>query len=99
MEILFKSKQKIKYESQEEQLFINQKKSISVKKRKIKKKENKIFLSFITILIIIILLFLFFLFCLKKIIKFFVSKISNKIILYKNKIINSKINTLQYQNI
>ena len=100
MEILFKSKQKIKYESQEEQLFINQKKSISVKKRKIKKKENKIFSSFITILmIIIILLFLFFLFCLKKIIKFFVSKISNKIILYKNKIINSKINTLQYQNI
>ena len=100
MEILFKSKQKIKYESQEEQLFINQKKSISVKKRKIKKKENKIFSPFIIILmIIIILLFLFFLFCLKKIIKFFVSKISNKIILYKNKIINSKINTLQYQNI
>ena len=100
MEILFKSKQKIKYESQEEQLFINQKKSISVKKRKIKKKENKIFSPFIIILmIIIILLFLFFLFCLKKIIKFFVSIISNKTILYKNKIINSKINTLQYQNI
>ena len=100
MEKLFKSKPKIKYESQEEQLFINQKKPISTKKRKIKKKVNKIFSPFIIILmIIIILLFLFFLFCLKKIIKFFVSIISNITILYKNKIINGKINTLQYQNI
>ena len=43
MEILFKSKQKIKYESQEEQLFINQKNQSVLKREKLRKKKIKYF--------------------------------------------------------
>ena len=100
MKKLFKSNRKVKYESdqpQEDQLFINQKKTVSTKKRKNNRKIHKIFSPLIIILMITIILL--FLFGLKKMVNIFESKINNKTFIYKNDIKNSNISVLKYQHL
>ena len=100
MKELFKSNKKAKYQpdqSQEDQLFINQKSTINTKKGKNKRKKNKIFSPLIIILMIILLLL--FLFFIIKISKIFDSNGNNKTFLYKNVIKNNNNNTLKYQYI
>ena len=100
MKKLFKSNKKVKYESdqpQEDQLFINQKKTVSTKKRKNNIKIHKIFSPLIIILMITIILL--FLFGLKKMVNIFESKINNKTFIYKNDIKNSNISVLKYQHL